>query len=183
MKKPIVINLFGAPGSGKSTGAAYIFAQLKMHNINCELVTEYAKDLTWEQRTRSLSCQEYVFGKQSFRMMRCRDQVDVIITDSPLPLTIFYNSNPALDENFNTTVMNIFDTYDNYNFLIKRVKPYNPIGRNQTEEESNEIGAQIQTFLDNRGILYITCEGKEDSYDFIARRIMQELELRGKDND
>lgn len=76
-------------------------------------------------------------------MMRCRDQVDVIITDSPLPLTIFYNSNPALDENFNTTVMNIFDTYDNYNFLIKRVKPYNPIGRNQTEEESNEIGAQI----------------------------------------
>ena len=27
IKKPIVINLFGPPGSGKSTGAAEIFAQ------------------------------------------------------------------------------------------------------------------------------------------------------------
>lgn len=27
-----VINLFGVPGVGKSTGAAYIFSQLKMLN-------------------------------------------------------------------------------------------------------------------------------------------------------
>lgn len=26
----LVVNLFGAPGSGKSTGAAYIFSQLKI---------------------------------------------------------------------------------------------------------------------------------------------------------
>lgn len=40
----ILINLFGAPGTGKSTGAAYIFSQLKMKGINAELVTEFAKD-------------------------------------------------------------------------------------------------------------------------------------------
>ena len=28
-RKPIVINLFGAPGAGKSTGAAMVFAALK----------------------------------------------------------------------------------------------------------------------------------------------------------
>ena len=117
MNKPYVINLFGAPGSGKSTGAAYIFSQLKMMNINCELVTEYAKDLTWEKRELSLGCQEYIFGKQSFRMKRCRDKVDVIITDSPIPLGIFYNSDPVLDECFNHTVMNVFDTYNNNNLL------------------------------------------------------------------
>jgi adenylate kinase family enzyme len=27
--KTLVVNLFGAPGAGKSTGAAYIFAMLK----------------------------------------------------------------------------------------------------------------------------------------------------------
>lgn len=39
-----VINLFGQPGAGKSTGAAYIFSQLKLRGINAELVTEFAKD-------------------------------------------------------------------------------------------------------------------------------------------
>lgn len=55
MKTPIVINLFGGPGSGKSTGAAYIFSQLKMKGINCELITEYAKDKTWEKNFVALS--------------------------------------------------------------------------------------------------------------------------------
>ena len=38
MNKPIVVNLTGAPGAGKSTGAAYIFSELKQRGINCELV-------------------------------------------------------------------------------------------------------------------------------------------------
>ena len=34
----IVVNLFGVPGAGKSTGAAYVFSKLKMQGINAELV-------------------------------------------------------------------------------------------------------------------------------------------------
>ena len=45
----LVVNLFGAPGAGKSTGAAYIFSKLKMSGINVELVTEFAKDKVWEE--------------------------------------------------------------------------------------------------------------------------------------
>ena len=33
----LVVNLFGGPGSGKSTGAAYVFARLKMLGYNAEL--------------------------------------------------------------------------------------------------------------------------------------------------
>ena len=40
----IVVNLFGVPSAGKSTGAAYIFSKLKMAGINAELITEFAKD-------------------------------------------------------------------------------------------------------------------------------------------
>lgn len=46
MKNTLVVNLLGGPGCGKSTGAAYIFSQLKMRNIDAELVTEFAKDKT-----------------------------------------------------------------------------------------------------------------------------------------
>lgn len=40
----LTVNLYGAPGAGKSTGAAYIFSQLKMRGVNAELVTEFAND-------------------------------------------------------------------------------------------------------------------------------------------
>lgn len=44
----LVINLFGGPSTGKSTTAAEIFVYLKKKKINCEYITEYAKDKTWE---------------------------------------------------------------------------------------------------------------------------------------
>ena len=60
----ILINLFGAPGAGKSTGAAYIFSQLKMRGVNVELVTEFAKDKVWEKSVEVFNNQAYIFGKQ-----------------------------------------------------------------------------------------------------------------------
>ena len=57
MKKPIAINLFGAPGVGKSTGSACVFADLKKEGVNAELISEYAKDKTWEHNSVALGCQ------------------------------------------------------------------------------------------------------------------------------
>ena len=60
---PIVVNMFASPGSGKSTLAAYTFAKLKMLGVNCELVTEFAKDKVWENNNKALANQLYVFAK------------------------------------------------------------------------------------------------------------------------
>lgn len=51
----IVVNLFGVPSAGKSSGAAYIFSKLKMEGINAELVTEFAKDKVWEEILKALN--------------------------------------------------------------------------------------------------------------------------------
>ena len=88
----VLINLYGAPGAGKSTGAAYVFSKLKMNGINAELVTEFAKDKVWEESKEVFKNQAYIFGKQYFRISRCEDKVDVIVTDSPLLLSIIYNN-------------------------------------------------------------------------------------------
>lgn len=58
----LVVNLFGSPGTGKSTLSAYIFSQLKLANINCELVSEFAKDMVWENNMTALENQLYISG-------------------------------------------------------------------------------------------------------------------------
>lgn len=171
----IVVNLFGVPSAGKSTGAAYIFSQLKLNGINAELITEFAKDKVWENNTEVFKNQAYLFGKQSYRMSRCRDKVDVLITDSPLPLSIFYNKDAVLGEDFNRTVMNVFNSYNNLNYLLLRVKPYNPIGRHQTEKESNELKQPMIDLLQSRDIKYSENNGCIEGYDEIVSDVLRHL--------
>ena len=175
----IVVNLFGVPSAGKSTGAAYIFAKLKLYGINAELITEFAKDKVWENNEEVFKNQAYLFGKQSYRMSRCRDKVDVIVTDSPLPLSIFYNKDDVLGEDFNRTVMNVFNSYNNLNYLLLRVKPYNPIGRHQTEEESNALKQPMVDLLNDRDIKYTEHDGSVEGYEKIVADILIKV-LRGK---
>lgn len=183
----IVVNLFGVPSAGKSTGAAYIFSQLKMKGINVELVTEFAKDKVWENNEEVFKNQAYIFGKQSFKMSRCKDKVNVVVTDSPLPLSIFYNQDEILGESFNQTVMNVFNSYQNLNYLLLRTKPYNPIGRLQTEEESDALKQPMINLLNSRGINYKEMTGDEIGYKGIIREIMLELKanhyFEGRDSN
>ena len=181
-KKPIVVNLFGPPGSGKSTGAAYIFSKLKMAGINAELVDEFAKGKVWEENKEAFNNQVYMLGKQYFKMSRCADKVDVIVTDSPLLLSILYNKNSeVLGQPFNDLVANVFNSYNNKNYLINRVKPYNPKGRLQTEEESNDLRQPLINIMNDYNVNFIEYDGVEDDYNKIIEEIISLV--RDKNND
>lgn len=163
-----VINLFGTPGAGKSTGAAYIFSRLKMYGQNVELVTEFAKDKVYEENPEVFKNQLYIFGKQSFKMSRCKDKVDYIITDSPLLLSAFYNEDPVLGDIFNDMVERVFNSYENLNFFIERVKPYNSLGRFQTELESDQMVTPLKEMLNKYNIEYESIPGEVSGYDKIV---------------
>ena len=176
-KMTICCNLFGSPGSGKSTMAALVFSRLKMLNINCELVTEFAKDKTWERNFSALSNQVYVFAKQYFRMDRCADQVDVIITDSPLALSPYYNKDPDIHKPLCELAVRIANKFNNLNYFIKRVKKYNPIGRNQTEAESDKIAIDLKNMLKDYDIPYTEVNGDLMSADIIVNDILKIINL------
>ena len=173
--KTIIVNLFGAPGAGKSTGAAYIFSKIKMAGVNAELVTEFAKDKVWEESKEVFNNQIYIFGKQSFKISRVMNKVDVIITDSPIILSSFYNSDETIQEELDALVMKTFNSYNNMNYFIERVKPYQEKGRFQTEEESDQIADEISTLLDEKEIDYEVIAGDTEGYDYIVKQILHKL--------
>lgn len=175
----ICCNLFGSPGSGKSTMAALVFSRLKMLNINCELVTEFAKDKVWENNNTALANQLYIFAKQYYRVDRCADKVDVIITDSPLALSPMYNKDPDIHEPLKQLALKIANKYNNLNYFIRRIKKYNPVGRLQTEAESDEIAVKLRDAMDANGIKYTAIDGDLMSADIIVNDIMR---LLGKPN-
>ena len=168
----IVVNLFAGPGSGKSTTCAGVFAKLKLAGINCEMALEYAKDKVWEESNKVLDDQIYVFGKQLHRIFRLKDKVDVVITDSPILLSIIYDKTG--NKYFSDLVLNQFNNFDNRNYFIERTTVYNPKGRLQTEDEAKEIDKVLLDLLKDCNIEYDSV-GKSEAVNYIFNKIMKEL--------
>ena len=168
-----VINLFGGPGTGKSTTAAGLFYEMKKMRVEVELVTEYAKDMTWEQRHSILSDQLYMLAKQHRRVARLEGKVDWVITDSPLLLGMVYRP-VEYYASFDSFSLEVFNAYDNYNILLGRDFEYQAIGRNQTAEEAIEVDNVMEALLHTHQVPY-TKISNTPGFD----RIAQILELLG----
>lgn len=144
-----LINFYAGPGTGKSTTAAQVFAGLKKKGYNVELVTEFAKELTWHDRHRTLTDQLYVTSKQHHNIYMLKDKVEYIVTDSPILLGLYYNKlNPTpMPNSFNHLLLDLWNEYDSIDIFLNRSKDYNPKGRNQTENEAKEIDTAIKRLL------------------------------------
>lgn len=150
-----IINLFGGPNTGKSTTASGLFYWMKIHGFNVELVTEYAKDMTWENRHNILADQLYILAKQNRRLERLRDKVDYVITDSPLILGLNYTPEQYYDH-FEPLVFDAWKTYDNKNFYLSNNGDltYNEAGRNQNRDQAIALDKKIWNFLQKNNVSF-----------------------------
>lgn len=163
----LIVNMYGGPSTGKSTTAAATFAELKYRGINCELVTEYAKDRVWDDHTACLSDQIYVFGKQYHRIHRLLNKVDVIITDAPLLLSIHYGHGKT-PQSFSDLVRDIYGQLNNMDVFLNRKKKYQPAGRLQTEEQARSIDEDLKKLLDKFCIVPYSIDADQDAAKKIA---------------
>lgn len=67
----------------------------------------------------------------------------------------------------------MFSSYDNVNYFINRVKKYNPKGRSQTEEESDEIAVEVKEMLSKYCVDYTEADGILESADVIADTVLR----------
>lgn len=182
--KTIVINLIAPPGSGKSTVASELFAKMKWDGYDVELVSEYAKELIWDERSETFKDELYLFSKQNHRMFRLNKKVRYIITDRPLILSIFYNSvygDSSTD--FNKIVAKAIGEYENLNIFLNRTKPYVTKGRNETEEESVEFGIRMKTMLDDLKVKYYEVDAIKNESTEIIKDLLHDFQQDLADRD
>lgn len=154
----VVINAFGGAGAGKTVACMDVCQQLKKRGYNAEYVSEYCKELVYENSdmlSGTPDNQFEILKEQMKRMDRMIGQVDFIVTDSPILLNSVYNK--ALTPEYEQMVQELFRDYDNFTFFVARdTSHYQTEGRIHTLAESMEKDKQIKQMLHDNDIYFGT---------------------------
>ena len=175
-EKTLVVNLYAGPSAGKSTTAAGIFFELKSRGVNCELATEYAKDLVYEERHSTFKDQIYLFGKQYHRIFRLLGQVSVVVTNCPILLSPIYDTEKR--PTFEKLVVEEHNKMWTYNAFIKRMKEFNPKGRKHDDDEAKELDKMIMDILWKHTVPFEVFEGTPEGKNAIVKKILMLLEWK-----
>lgn len=150
------INLFGAPGVGKSTIAAGIYSKLSGRGWDIELVPEFAKELVWESNASALSNQAYVTARQFYMIHRLDGKCAWVVTDSPAFLGAAHCLEHHPQAYIDTLKWYHDQTDSNLNYLISRNEntKFRQAGRVHSEYQSEVIQMRIESLLSNNNISY-----------------------------
>jgi len=138
-----IINLYGGPGTGKSTTMALVFAGMKLRGQEVEMAPEWVKGPVWAGQTDILEDQLYITAKQNHILTRLYGKVETIITDAPLLQGLVYCQNPLLQE----VIRESARCYRNEHVFLRRVKPFRQRGRVQDEAKSRRLDFEIEFML------------------------------------
>jgi hypothetical protein len=180
-KTTTIVNLYGGPGTGKSTSAAYLYYLAKLKGKNVELVREYVKDWAWEKRPINTYDQIYFLGKQVRRESMLYGKVDYVVTDSPVMMNLYYAQRycpPSLSEGIRSATLSFYkqaaeDGNKHLHVFLKRSKPYIAEGRYQTKEEAIEIDQGVHRVLKDLKFPVIDCATDEDSLSELFTKILE----------
>jgi hypothetical protein len=171
-----IINLFGGPGSGKSSIAAGLLYELKKRHITCDAPYEFPKLLAWDDNQSAIKDQLYVIANQHRGIVKSFGKVDYIVLDSPILLSLIYknyyegNEYPSslYTESFDNMILDIHSKYDNLNIFLNRTSGlHNNAERYQNLEKSIELDYMIRETLNVNHINYVEVDVNENTVEEI----------------
>lgn len=169
-----IINLFGGPGSGKSTISSGLFYELKRRNISCDNPYEFPKQVAWEKNDSQINDQLFIFANQHRGIVRSYGNVDYIILDSPILLSLAYKNgyesgypSSLYGSSFDTMVLDVFNQYENINIFLDRPDDFQDEGRFQDYRQSLDFDNKIKSIMDKNGIDYRTLKVNDKTIEYI----------------
>ena len=169
MKRTKVVNLIGAPSSGKSLCAGLIFAELKIKNYTTEYVQEYVKHLVWKGDLETVKKQYYVSSQQYKLLKNINGKVDYIVTDGSLIHGLYYNKtykdNVSNIEKTEEKIIEYLSEFDNIFIFLERNEKfrYETEGRIHSFEESIKIESDLKKLLDSLNLEYLCIKSDKEN--------------------
>jgi GTPase SAR1 family protein len=158
------INIIGAPGVGKSTISALLFANMKIRGYSVEYVQEYVKKLVWTGDFESINNQYYLSKKtfETLNQIVSSGSIEFCISDGPLLHGLVYNiqntNNTSNIEKTEKFILDCISKFNNINIYLEPVpgREYETAGRIHTEEESKQVGNLLKDLLQKNKIDYVS---------------------------
>lgn len=168
-----VINLIGAPGSGKSTTMLGMTYMMKMLGLSVENTPEYFKELILEGADKCrFGGQLMVLAEQNKRLDRCVETNDFVVTDCPLPLIGYYTHKAGgFAPSFDRMALEMTEMYDNVFYFIERTHAFEAEKRNHDDTQSRMIEIELPSYLEERGIKFKVVKSQAN----LAEEIIKDL--------
>jgi len=163
-KKCYSINIIGAPGVGKSTISALLFANMKIRGYIVEYVQEYVKKLVWTRDFESINNQYYLSKKtfETLNQIVSSGCIEFCISDGPLLHGLVYNlqniNNTSNIEKTEKFILECISKFNNINIYLETVpgRQYETAGRIHTEEESKQVGNLLKELLEKNKMIFVS---------------------------
>ena len=150
-----IINIIGAPSSGKTLTAALLFAKMKIKSKSVEYVPEFVKKLVWEEDFDSINNQYYICQQQYKLLKSINGKVEYIITDGALLHTLLYNeynvNNVSDIKKTEKRALELMNEFENIYIYIERNEnyKYEESGRYHSEKEAQILDSMLKEIIKN----------------------------------
>lgn len=159
--KTLLVNLYGAPCSGKSVKMMQLGVIGKLRGEFCEISAEVAKEYVVQGIDITREVQWKLTREQMRRQLCFAGNVAVLITDAPILIGAFYSlyrglaSPEEIDREFWEMDVEVRNRTDRVvNVYMWRDHPYEEQGRLESECEDQEIARRMWAFVQEK------CEGQ-----------------------
>lgn len=158
MCKTRTINIWGGPGSGKSTTASALYTLMKCSGYSVELVEEQSRRLIRDGSANLFKTPGYSAALQ-FAAIYNAGPFEYVICDAPVLSKLAYENPSKEVEDYIRYLDELLPGYDVF-LERSRSHRYEPIGRIHTEDEARKLDIKMKSLIHYSSRAYFLCRDR-----------------------